>query len=269
MGVTNLPLLELIARRDRNSHACLEFYRGNKWSEYLAASPGGVRKFRVTTAKFLTQFDIKLDTPLERVALSLLRSHSSAYIPEDGVAEILLEIYTMTKANGTTDLTTLNAAALLSYHNELAAAVQQKPLASFKGAKSKLLGRIAVLQAAVSKPTTKQVAAKEASVAKASKRLEGLAALKESKQSDRKIPTKVKPVKDVAAVEAKKAVKKTDAAKAPRKQGIGTFCMDLIQKGKTNDQVLESVRAKFPDASTSASSIAWYRNKLKSDGLTA
>ena len=41
--------------------------------------------------------------------------------------------------------------------------------------------------------------------------------------------------------------------------------MELIRKGKDNAAVLEAVKAKFPDASTSPSSVAWYRNKLKSE----
>jgi len=62
------------------------------------------------------------------------------------------------------------------------------------------------------------------------------------------------------------AAKKASATPVKAKaQGIGAFCMELIRKGKDNAAVLEAVKAKFPDASTSPSSVAWYRNKLKSE----
>jgi hypothetical protein len=42
--------------------------------------------------------------------------------------------------------------------------------------------------------------------------------------------------------------------------------MELILKGKSNEDVLAAVAKQFEGAKTSAASIAWYRNKLKSEG---
>lgn len=59
-----------------------------------------------------------------------------------------------------------------------------------------------------------------------------------------------------------------NAEKAPKAPGVGDLAKDLIRAGKTNEQVLEAVREKFPDAKTSMASINWYRNKLRGDGET-
>lgn len=274
MSAVNLTLAALCVRRDHNARVCLEFYRGNKWSEYLAFEPTGLQKFREPTAKFEARFNRTVDTPLERAALAFLHSLNGAYLPGDGVAEILLEIFTMSKTDGTNDLSKLDTKALLAYHNELAAAAGKTELKAFKEGKAKLLAKIEALQADVKKPTAKQTEAKATSAAKAEKRLEGLADLKAKKAADaaaKKSAPTAKPAKaekPAPKAAAKPAAKpaKTNGDKQPRGPGIGAFCMDLIVKGKTNEEVLGAVKTKFPDASTSASSVAWYRNKLKSEG---
>ena len=58
---------------------------------------------------------------------------------------------------------------------------------------------------------------------------------------------------------------KTDKTKAP-KTGVGTVALEAIRAGKTNEEALEAVRKKFPEAKTSLASINWYRNKARSDG---
>ena len=57
----------------------------------------------------------------------------------------------------------------------------------------------------------------------------------------------------------------TDEAK-PVKRGIGTVAREAILAGKSDKEALEIVLAEFPDASTSKSSIAWYRNDLRQKG---
>ena len=47
-------------------------------------------------------------------------------------------------------------------------------------------------------------------------------------------------------------------------QGIGKFVKNLIQTTKlTNTQILEKVKEKFPDSSTSMACIAWYQTDLR------
>ena len=46
---------------------------------------------------------------------------------------------------------------------------------------------------------------------------------------------------------------------------IGGVAEKAILDGKTNDEVLEDVLARFPDAATTLGSISWYRSKLRKD----
>lgn len=266
----NLPLIELCVRRDHNAHVCLEFRRGRRWSEFLAFEPRGLQKCREHTEEFHARFCRTVDITLERAALTLLRSLRRAYLPGDGVGEILLEAYTMAKTDGGKDLAVLGTAELVDYYNGLAKACGLPALSGYKGAKAKLVIRIRELQAKAVRPTTKQEEAKVTQSAQAQKRLEGL---KEARDGDGDSDGRGK--KTVKAAKAAKAAKAT-SAKAPKKAGagrprggglgIGAFCMDLLVRGKSNSDVLSAARTKFPGASTSASSVAWYRNKLLHEG---
>jgi hypothetical protein len=48
--------------------------------------------------------------------------------------------------------------------------------------------------------------------------------------------------------------------------GIGAYCKDLILQGLTNDQILQEVKALFPEAQTKATSLNFYRRQLKEQG---
>jgi len=67
------------------------------------------------------------------------------------------------------------------------------------------------------------------------------------------------------ATKAKKT-KKAAADKPAKKPGVGDVAIEALRAGKSNEEVLALVQKKFPNASVSTSSIAWYRNKLRSDG---
>lgn len=72
---------------------------------------------------------------------------------------------------------------------------------------------------------------------------------------------------EVANKKAEKAAKakaaKPPSEAKPRGLGIGAFCVELIKKGKSNDEILEAVRAKWPDAKTTTASLNWYRADIK------
>ena len=72
--------------------------------------------------------------------------------------------------------------------------------------------------------------------------------------------------KPVAAKVAKPKTEKATKEPKAKKPGIGAFCMDLIEKGKTNDEILASIAKTFPEAKTSKGCIAFYRNKAKAAG---
>jgi hypothetical protein len=57
-------------------------------------------------------------------------------------------------------------------------------------------------------------------------------------------------------------------AEAPKeaKETISSVACTAVMAGKTNDEVIAAVKAKFPDAKTSLASINWYRNNLRKQG---
>ena len=72
---------------------------------------------------------------------------------------------------------------------------------------------------------------------------------------------------EVANKKAEKAAK-VKAAKPPKESkprglGIGAFCNSLILEGKTNAEILEAVKAKWPEAKTTPASLNWYRADIK------
>lgn len=58
----------------------------------------------------------------------------------------------------------------------------------------------------------------------------------------------------------------TQGAKDRARVTVGTVAREAIRKGLTNEQALAKVKAKFPKSDTTASSIAWYRNRMRQDG---
>lgn len=240
-------------RLDHESHVCLEYFRGTKMSEYLAFEPQGPEKFKEPTEKMEARFyrpASPLVTP-EGAALSFLRAAQGAYLPGDGVTEIILEIYIMAKTKGSGNLKDLDVKELLTVYNDLAATLKRDKLKGWKEGKTRLIAKIEVLQAEVIRPSKAQAEAKQKQSDAASKRFAAL------------------PKKTGAASGPKKTAKNSKSAVVKpgvaKKQGIGVFCTDLIRAGKSNEEVLAAVKEKFPNAATSASSVAWYRNKVKDE----
>lgn len=79
----------------------------------------------------------------------------------------------------------------------------------------------------------------------------------------------VKLAKKVAGKPAKtkqKAESSGGVEGRPR-TGVGAYAKEQIAKGKSNGEVLEAVKAKFPDNSTTLSCIAYYRNAMVKAGV--
>lgn len=51
-----------------------------------------------------------------------------------------------------------------------------------------------------------------------------------------------------------------------KQKTVGKVVESAMRRGATNKQALALVRASFPDAETSAASIAWYRTNLRKRG---
>ena len=76
---------------------------------------------------------------------------------------------------------------------------------------------------------------------------------------------------DVAALAPKSTDTKVVDAKKTAKAGgtIGKTIIAMIAAGKDNKAVLESVKAKFPESTTSMGCVYWYRSKIKSGDISA
>lgn len=256
-------------RIDGQRHVALEYWRHGAQSKFIHFTAYGLETSTASTSEFERQYSSALDKPVGAAALRLLELSSSAYLNEDGVLTTLLEIYLMTTAN-TTDLVAMNMVQLMVVYDGLCTAAGTKPVKKFES-KAKAISAIQALGGAAVTPTAKQQDNKATKDAATAKRIEKLKAAKPPKEEKAKPATKsTKPVGKGAA--AAKLNKKADAVvgdKAPRGLGIGAFCKELIIAGKSNEEVLTAATKKFPDNKTSAASVAWYRNKLKSEGAIA
>jgi len=50
---------------------------------------------------------------------------------------------------------------------------------------------------------------------------------------------------------------------------IGSKCRELIKLGKTNAEILETIKAEFPAAKTTVACVAWYKSDMRKKGLLA
>lgn len=57
----------------------------------------------------------------------------------------------------------------------------------------------------------------------------------------------------------------SEETKTP-KRGVGTVIREQLLKGATNEAALAACKAEFPESSTTASTVSWYRNELRKDG---
>lgn len=297
MTAINIPFHDLRVLRDHNAHVALEFFRGKKDSKFLAFTSSGLEVQHSRTSEFLEKYKSSLSILTEAAALSFLRTIKSAFSVDEKAVDILLELHEMAtiKKADALDLMSLSLLELVNHYNAAAEAIGKPAVKSFKS-RPEAMKRIENLKVAAKTPTPKQADAKADAAAKAAKSAGDKAADKalvkdakgkpaaKGKKGDEGWPFKTaeetaaaKPSgKDAkAAATAKfvadKANKKKPTVKldgtpiAARGKGIGAFACDLIRKGQSNEEVVASVKEKFPEASTSASSVAWYRNKLKNE----
>lgn len=278
----------------------LEVERKGKESRVITIEAEGLSMCWEPTAKFVAAHGYDAGIEFEKACFSFLRANARAYLNNaDAVGKIMETI--MTTSTGTADLSELSLAQLTEHYNRLAQGLGKNPVKSFKS-KGEATKRIQSLGAEAAQPTPEQAQNKEASRAAADKRLSGLADLKASRaerkaaeggkskkskkstqsgatageaeeptvattKSTKKSPAAKKPAAKAKAAPAKKpaAKAKAETEKKPRGQGIGAFCCELIAKGKSNEEVAEAAQKKF-GSKTSASSVAWYRNKMRAEG---
>jgi hypothetical protein len=290
----NLELKDLVIWLDSGSHIALPYKRDKRRTDYLMIESEGPQRAFCSNDHFERQFKRgPADSDPRSYIPKLTKALKRAYLPGEGVAEILLEVLRMATVNGKT-LEDCSAKELAEHFNAINASVGGTGIITEKTFKTKklLLDAVKLAEANLKARTPEQVVNKEANTATAEKRLAGLADLKERKAEDAELRRKTKAEKAIskeAAMVNKKVEKKVAPSKkaekkvAPSKkaaptskkaegivgrksQGIGAFCCELVLKGKSNEDVATAAQAKF-GSKTSASSVAWYRNKLKSEGL--
>ena len=59
------------------------------------------------------------------------------------------------------------------------------------------------------------------------------------------------------------------AEKKTRGKGIGKRAMELILEGKANAEIIAIIKEEIADSNPTVATMAWYRNKLRQDGLLA
>ena len=130
------------------------------------------------------------------------------------------------------NLSEMSLNELCMVYNGIAKSVGKQPRKSFES-KAAAMESIAKLDALVKQPTPEQEKAE---------------IVQQSKRS--------KPMTD-------------NVEKKPRGKGIGARACELILEGKSTAEVIEIVKAEIEGANPTAATIAWYKNKLRADGLLA
>lgn len=272
----NLALADMGAVLSHQSRVALPFYRDERRVCYVQFSPKGPELAEMAPIPFDGIYHRKYAEPVLSVASKFLKASLDAYLPDVRAKKTLAEIIIMASTNNT-DAASLTVAQLTAAYNEVAAALGKPTVKSFKDKPTATKRLEAIKAEATALSKSQQEHADKADqpppadggdddAPKAGKRKAAAAkkapAAKTSRAAQRDAHNEAKK-----ASAAKKApAKKASADAKPRGMGIGAFCCDLLVKGKSNDEVLAAVQAKFPDAKTSSASIAWYRNDLRNKG---
>lgn len=303
--LTNLKVEELVVYADFNMHIALPFKKDKKRVDYIGFEGEGPQCLFTSIHSFEKQFNKVQDTDALHFVPTFIKIAKRSYLPGENVGRILLEILKMTSLNGK-ELKDCSVKDIVVHFNALRVSANLEPSITEKAYKSKakLIEAVEQLEATIPPFTPDQQVNKKTNTAAAEKRLAGLAGLKEQKAEEAQLkrekkaekakPTttskeagmatketsktkkpaaKAAPAKKAAAkpvhVHARKTdkpVKKADKGESkPRGTGIGAYCIELLLKGKSNEETAAAARDKF-GSNTSASSVAWYRNKLKNEG---
>lgn len=303
--LTNLKVEELVVYTDYSMHVALPFKKDKKRIDYVGFESEGPQCLFTSIHSFEKQFNKVQDTDALHFVPTFIKIAKRSYLPGENVGRILLEVLKMTSLNDK-ELKDCSVKDIVVHLNALRVSANLEPSVTEKTYKSKakLIEAVEQLEATIPPFTPDQQVNKKANTATAEKRLAGLAGLKEQKAEEAQLKREKKAekakstttpkeaamaTKEVSkskktaakAVPAKKVTKPAPAKKAaakatpvkkvdkseskPRGTGIGAFCIELLLKGKSNEETASAARDKF-GSSTSASSVAWYRNKLKNEG---
>lgn len=305
-NLINLGPEELVVHADFSMHIALPFKKDKKRVDYIGFEGEGPQCLFASVASFEKQYNKVHDTDALRFVPTFIKIAKRSYLPGENVGRILLEILKMTTLNGKDlkDCSVKDLVGHLNALR-ISASLEPTATEKTYKSKAKLIEAIEQLEVTIPPFTPDQQANKKTNTAAAEKRLAGLSDLKEqkaeeaqlkrekkakkvdsqttnnpteeadvatkkstnSKKSAPKAAPKAAPVKETSKPKkATGSVKNVDKGESkPRGTGIGAYCIELLLKGKSNEETAAMARDKF-GSSTSTSSVAWYRSKLKSEG---
>ena len=200
---------------------------GNVVMQFLTITSNGPRFDRSERKAFFSEFNTVLDMPVEDAVYSFLGAAKRGYLHSKEVCNFLWE-QIMSK-----NFSEMTTAELIACYNRIAVSVGKKPRNSFSS-KAEAIEAIEKLDALVQEPTSTQL------------------------KNQGKIMTQTVD-ENGEVVEA--------VAKKSRGRGIGKRAMELILEGRTNEEVINTIREEIDGANPTPATMAWYRNKLRKEGL--
>jgi len=217
-------------RRSRHGKTALVI-GGNAIVKILGITANGPRFDMVAFREFRSEYNTVSNMSVDEAIYSFIGVSKRAYKHNQEVCDFLWE-QIMSK-----NLSEMTLSELVLVYNSLAKQVNKPERKTFDS-KAAALDSIAKLDEAVKQPTLNQ----EKAASKSTNRSNNM-----SEQAEGQV-----------AVEKK-----------PRGKGIGARAAELILEGKTNQEVIDTIKAEIEGANPTNATIAWYKNKLRQEGKLA
>jgi len=216
-------------RRSRHGKTALVI-SGNAIVKILGITANGPRFDMVAFKQFYTEYNALSNMSVDAAIYSFIGVAKRAYKHDQEVCDFLWE-QIMSK-----NLSEMTLSELVLVYNDLCKQVGKPPRKTFDS-KAVALESIAKLDESVTKPTPIQVKAEIKS--------------NRSKKMNEQ-------------VEGQEV-----SEKKPRGKGIGARAAELILEGKTNQEVIDTIKSEIEGANPTNATIAWYKNKLRQEGKLA
>lgn len=200
---------------------------GNAVVQFLTVTAHGPRFDRSERRAFFSEFNTILEMSPEEAVYSFIGCAKRGYLHSKEVCNFLWE-QIMSK-----NFSEMTLAELILCYNRIAVSVGKKPRNSFSS-KADAIEAIEKLDALVQEPTSTQL-----------------------KNQGKIMTEQLDENGEVVAVAEKKS----------RGRGVGKRAMELILEGRTNEEVINTIREEIDGANPTPATMAWYRNKLRKEGL--
>ena len=217
-------------RRSRHGKTALVI-GGNAIVKILGVTANGPQFDMVAFREFRSEYNTLSNMSVDEAVYSFIGVAKRAYKHNQEVCDFLWEQIVAK------NLSEMTLSELVLVYNGLAKQVNKPERKTFDS-KGVALDAIAKLDEVVKQPTPIQ----EKAASKSTNRSNNM-----SEQTEGQV-----------AVEKK-----------PRGKGIGARAAELILEGKTNQEVIDTIKAEIEGANPTNATIAWYKNKLRQEGKLA